>query len=44
MYQSQPEPELNDRSIFTPRGNVLGGSGSINGLVHIRGQREDFDE
>jgi choline dehydrogenase len=30
--------------VFTPRGKVLGGSSSINGLVHIRGQREDFDE
>ena len=40
----QPEPELNGRSVFTPRGKVLGGSSSINGLVHIRGQREDFDE
>ena len=44
MYQSQPEPELNGRSVFTPRGKVLGGSSSINGLVHVRGQREDFDE
>ena len=43
MYQSEPEPELHGRSIFTPRGKVLGGSSSINGLVHIRGQREDFD-
>ncbi len=44
MYQSEPEPELNDRRIFTPRGKVLGGSSSINGLVYIRGQTEDFDE
>lgn len=44
MYQSEPEPELNGRCVFTPRGKVLGGSSSINGLVHIRGQREDFDE
>jgi choline dehydrogenase len=44
MYQSEPEPELKGRSVFTPRGKVLGGSSSINGLVHIRGQREDFDE
>ncbi len=43
MYQSEPEPELNGRRVFTPRGKVLGGSSSINGLVHIRGQREDFD-
>jgi choline dehydrogenase len=44
MYQSEPEAELNNRRVFTPRGKVLGGSSSINGLVHIRGQREDFDE
>ena len=43
-YESEPEPELNGRRIFTPRGKVLGGSSSINGLVYIRGQREDFDE
>jgi choline dehydrogenase len=44
MYQSEPELELNGRRVFTPRGKVLGGSSSINGLVHVRGQREDFDE
>jgi len=44
MYQSEPEPHLNGRRVFTPRGKVLGGSSSINGLVHVRGQREDFDE
>jgi len=38
-YQSEPEPALNGRRVFTPRGKVLGGSSSINGLVHIRGQR-----
>ncbi|MSP97405.1 MAG: choline dehydrogenase [Betaproteobacteria bacterium] len=43
-YESEPEPELNNRIIFTPRGKVLGGSSSINGLVYIRGQKEDFDE
>jgi choline dehydrogenase len=43
-YQSEPEPELGGRRIFTPRGKVLGGSSSINGLVYIRGAREDFDE
>ena len=39
-YESEPEPALNGRRIFTPRGKVLGGSSSINGLVYIRGQRE----
>ncbi len=42
-YESEPVPGLNGRRIFTPRGKVLGGSSSINGLVYIRGQREDFD-
>jgi len=42
-YESEPEPNLNGRRVFTPRGKVLGGSSSINGLVHIRGQREDYD-
>jgi choline dehydrogenase len=42
-YESEPEPALNGRRVFTPRGKVLGGSSSINGLVYIRGQREDFD-
>ena len=42
-YESEPEPNLNGRRIFTPRGKVLGGSSSINGLVYIRGQPEDFD-
>jgi choline dehydrogenase len=42
-YNSEPEPELNGRQVYSPRGKVLGGSSSINGLVYIRGQREDFD-
>ena len=43
LYQSEPEPELNNRRIIQPRGKVLGGSSSINGLLYVRGQREDFD-
>jgi len=43
LYQTEPQPELNNRVIVQPRGKVLGGSSSINGLVYIRGQKEDFD-
>jgi choline dehydrogenase len=42
-YWSEPEPHLDNRRIYNPRGKVLGGSSSINGLVYVRGQREDFD-
>ena len=42
-YSSEPEPELNNRRIIQPRGKVLGGSSSINGLLYVRGQHEDFD-
>jgi choline dehydrogenase len=42
-YESEPEPALGGRRVFTPRGKVLGGSSSINGLVYIRGQPEDYD-
>ena len=43
LYSSEPEPELGGRQIIQPRGKVLGGSSSINGLLYIRGQAEDFD-
>ena len=42
-YETEPEPELYDRRVFWPRGKVLGGSSSINGLIYLRGQPEDFD-
>ena len=42
-YETEPELELNGRRVPWPRGKVLGGSSSINGLVYIRGQAEDFD-
>jgi len=42
-YETEPEPHLGGRRVFWPRGKVLGGSSSINGLVYIRGQAEDFD-
>jgi choline dehydrogenase len=43
MYQTEPEQGLNGRSVFQPRGKVLGGSSSINGLLYVRGQHEDYD-
>ena len=42
-YETEPDPGAADRRIFWPRGKVLGGSSSINGMVYIRGQAEDFD-
>jgi choline dehydrogenase len=42
-YASEPEPHLDGRRINTPRGKVLGGSSSINGLVYVRGNPLDFD-
>ena len=42
-YQTQPDPGLNGRSIAWPRGKVLGGSSSINGLLYVRGQARDFE-
>src|SRR5919204_1690550 len=43
LYTSEPEAELNNRRIIQPRGKVLGGSSSINGLLYVRGQAEDYD-
>jgi choline dehydrogenase len=42
-FATEPEPELGGRSINWPRGRVLGGSGSINGLVFLRGSPHDYD-
>jgi choline dehydrogenase len=42
-YETEPEPHLNGRRLSWPRGKVLGGSGSINGLVFLRGAPSDFD-
>lgn len=42
-YLSEPEPNLNNRRITAPRGKVIGGSSSINGMVYVRGSAEDFD-
>ncbi len=43
-YETEPEPHLDGRRISWPLGKVLGGSSAINGLVYIRGQKEDFDQ
>ncbi len=44
MYQAQPDPGLNNRTVFWPRGKVLGGSSSINAMVYVRGQPADFND
>lgn len=43
MYRSEPDPALAGRRGYWPRGKVLGGSGSINGMVYVRGLASDFD-
>jgi choline dehydrogenase len=42
-FYTDPEPNMNGRRIYWPRGRGLGGSSSINGLIHIRGQPEDYE-
>ncbi len=42
-YQSEPEPHLGGRRLACPRGKVIGGSSSINGMVYVRGNAGDFD-
>ena len=42
-FETEPEPNLNGRKLATPRGKVMGGSSSINGMVYVRGHARDFD-
>jgi choline dehydrogenase len=43
-FETEPEPFMNGRRLDCPRGKVLGGSSSINGMVYVRGHARDFDE
>jgi choline dehydrogenase len=43
LYQTEPDPGLNGRSLRYPRGKVLGGCSSINGMIYMRGQARDYD-
>jgi choline dehydrogenase len=44
LYQTQPDPGLHGRALRYPRGKVLGGSSSINGMIYMRGQSRDYDQ
>jgi len=44
MYRSEPEPGLKGRPFFIPQGKTVGGGSSVNAMIYIRGQREDYDD
>ncbi len=43
-FETAPQPQLNNRQLYLPRGKTLGGSSSINGMVYMRGSHGDYDE
>ena len=44
MYEAEPDEAIGGRAMYVPRGKVLGGSGAINAMVHVRGEPGDFDD
>jgi choline dehydrogenase len=43
-FYTDPDPNMHDRQLYWPRGRTLGGSSSINGLIYVRGQKQDYDQ
>jgi choline dehydrogenase-like flavoprotein len=44
MYRTEPEPFVNQRQVFIPQGRTLGGGSSVNAMIYIRGQAQDYDD